>query len=314
MRHVKFSLVAAIVLTLVASACTPRESEHRSFDTADAAVAALVTAAEKHDVDELSRLLGPGTRDLLSSGDEVADRSEREAFLERYRTQHRLVAGGPNEAVLLVGEDGWPLPIPLVREEGKWRLDGAAVADELVLRRIGANELRTIAVMRGFVAAQEEYAASGHDGAAPGAYARNFSSTSGKHDGLYWEVAAGEQPSPAGPFLAAAAEEGYALKSASEAPREKRTPYHGYVYRMLLSQGPAASGGARDYVVNGQLTGGFAMLAVPETYGTSGVMSFIVNQDGVVWQRDLGEETAQLAASIQQFDPDPAWTPIAPGA
>ena len=315
MTRIWVALASTIVLTALAmSACEKRGpgAEHLSFDTAEAAVAALVAAAEKHDVDELGRLLGPGTEDLLSSGDEVSDRAEREAFLKRYRARHRLVAGGPDDAVLQVGEDDWPLPIPLVREAGKWRFDGAAVADELVLRRIGANELRTIDVMQGFVAAQEEYAAAGHDGAAPGVYAKNFRSTPGTHDGLYWEVASGESPSPAGPFLAAAAEEGYALKSASEQPRGKRTPYHGYVYRMLLSQGPAANGGARDYLVNGRLTGGFAVLAVPETYGASGVMSFIVSQDGIVWQRDLGEKTAELTASMQQFDPDPAWTPIAP--
>ena len=309
----RLRLVPLVLAAMVVSGCAKRApgAEHLSFDTPEAAVVALVAAAEKHDVQELGRLLGPGTGDLLSSGDDVADRAEREGFLKRYRARHRLVTGGPDDIVLQVGEDDWPLPIPLVRGQGKWRFDGAAVADELVLRRIGANELRTIDVMRGFVAAQQEYAAAGHDGAAPGVYAKNFRSTPGQHDGLYWEVAPGEPPSPAGPFLAAAAEEGYALKSASEEPRGTRTPYHGYVYRMLVSQGAAANGGARDYLVSGKLTGGFAMLAVPEVYGASGVMSFIVNQDGVVWQRDLGEHTAQLAAEIQRFDPDRSWTPIA---
>jgi hypothetical protein len=306
--------LAIIVLTVVlVSACAERGpgGEHRSFDTPESAVAALVAAAEKHDVRELGRLLGPGTEDLLSSGDEVADRAEREGFVKRYREHHRLVAGGPDDVVLQVGEDGWPLPVALVRTDGKWRFDGAAVADELVLRRIGANELRTIDVMRGFVAAQEEYAAAGHDGAAPGVYARNFRSSPGKHDGLYWDVAASEVPSPAGPFLAAAAEEGYELKGASQESAGQRTPYHGYAYRMLLAQGAAANGGALDYLVNEKLTGGFAMLAVPETYGASGIMSFMVNQDGVVWQRDLGENTPQLAAEIQHFNPDQAWTAIA---
>lgn len=305
-RVLGFTLLAGLLV----SGCTKREPVQPSFDTPEAAVEALVTSAEKGDVDELGRVLGAGAEDLLSSGDEVADRAERERFLERYRVRHRLVTGGPDDLVLQVGEDDWPLPIPLVRQDGKWRFDGAAGADELVLRRIGANELRTIDVMRGFVAAQRDYAAEVRDGAAAGVYASRFRSTPGKHDGLYWEVAAGELPSPAGPFLAAAAEEGYALEGANP-QTGKRTPYHGYVYRMLLSQGPAANGGAREYLQNGRLTGGFAMLATPETYGVSGVMSFIVNQDGVVWQRDLGDDTAQAATTIQQFNPDETWTPIA---
>jgi hypothetical protein len=298
-------------MSLLVWGCAKRGAEQPSFDTPEAAVEALVAWAEKGDVAGLGRLLGPGTEDLLSSGDEVADRAEREGFLKRYKVRHRLVVGGPDDIVLQVGEDDWPLPIPLVRQAGKWRFDGAAGADEVVLRRIGANELRTIDVMRGFVAAQEDYAAEGRDGAAAGVYANRFRSTPGRHDGLYWEVSTGEPPSPAGPFMAAAAEEGYSLEGANQATG-KRTPYHGYVYRMLLSQGPDASGGARNYLVNGKLTGGFAMLAIPETYGASGVMSFIVNQDGVVWQRDLGENTVQTAASIQEFDPDQTWTPIAP--
>jgi hypothetical protein len=302
---------SAVITSLIVWGCAKRGAEQPSFDTPEAAVEALVAWAEKGDVAELGRLLGPGTEDLLSSGDEVADRAEREGFLKRYKVRHRLAVGGPDDIVLQVGEDDWPLPIPLVRQAGKWRFDGAAGADELVLRRIGANELRTIDVMRGFVAAQEDYAAEGRDGVAAGVYANRFRSTPGRHDGLYWEVSTGEPPSPAGPFMAAAAEEGYSLEGANQATG-KRTPYHGYVYRMLLSQGPDASGGARNYLVNGKLTGGFAMLAIPETYGASGVMSFIVNQDGVVWQRDLGENTVQTAASIQEFDPDQTWTPIAP--
>jgi hypothetical protein len=302
---------AALITALAMHGCAKHRAQQPSFETPEAAVDALVAATEKHDVAELERLLGPGTEYLLESGDGVADRAEREGFLKRYHARHRLVVGGPDDFVLQVGADDWPLPIPLVREGAKWRFDGAAGADELVLRRIGANELRTIDVMRGFVAAQQDYAAQGHDGAAAGVYATRFRSTPGKQDGLFWEVSTGEPPSPAGPFLAAAAEEGYALEGANE-KTGKRSPYHGYVYRMLLSQGAAANGGARDYLQNGRLTGGFAMLATPETYGVSGVMSFIVNQDGVVWQRDLGDDTAQVAQSIDKFDPDQSWTPIAP--
>lgn len=296
------------VIALVWTACAKRTTAvtEESFETPDAAVAALVAALEADDADALQKLLGPGIEGLLSSGDQVADRSARAAFLKKFRQQYRFVAGGPDDLALQVGEDEWPLPIPLVRREGRWHFDGAAGAEELLLRRIGRNELHTIDVMRGFVAAQEEYAASGHDGAAPGIYAQRLRSEAGKHDGLYWEVGENEEPSPAGPMLAAAVAEGYG--GGTDASK----PYHGYVFRMLFAQGASANGGARSYKIDGKLTGGFALLATPAVYGVSGVMTFMVDQDGVVWQRDLGEDTARLAAAIDAFDPGPEWTPIAP--
>ena len=280
------------------------QPEHRSFATPDEAVTALVATAEKHDMAELARLLGPGVDDVLSSVDPVAERTAMESFVARYRTKHELVAGSESSLVLTVDDDAWPLPIPLVRTDGRWRFDGAAGADELLLRMIGANELRTIDVMRGYVEAQEDYAAAEHDDVPAGTYALALRSDAGKHNGLYWETAQGEPESPAGPMLAAAAAEGYGGQG-------KKTPYHGYLYRLLRKQGAAAEDGARDYVVEGKLTGGFAVLAYPETYGVSGVTTFIVNQDGVVWQRDLGDDTPRLAAAIDTFDPDSSWTPIA---
>jgi Protein of unknown function (DUF2950) len=301
-------LVLVLTGALLAAACTKpatQTSQSTGYATPDEALSAFVAAIEKDDKQELQRILGPGTEDLLTSGDEVADRAARESFLQRYREKHELVAGGPDDLVLQIGSDNWPLPIPLVRNEGRWHFDGAAGADELVLRRIGANELRTIDVIRGYVEAQEEYASTGHDGAAAGLFAQRLRSEPGKQNGLHWEVKEGEPPSPLGPFLAAAAEEGYAGTGGT------KQPYHGYLYRTLLSQGPDANGGARDYLVDGKLEGGFALLAFPDTYGASGVMTFIVNHDGVVWQRDLGENTAQLASAMKQFNPDSGWTPLA---
>ena len=278
-----------------------------TFATPEEAVAALVAAGGKEDLQGLQALLGPGTADLVSSGDLVADRRAREAFLSRYSAYHELVAGGPNDLALLVGEDRWPLPIPLVGKSGRWYWDGAAGAREVLVRRIGANELRTIDVMQGFVAAERDYAANGHDGAPGGVYAVKLRSSAGKEDGLYWEEgASGNSQSPAGPLLAAASAEGYAANSGGT------KPYHGYLFRLLTSQGPEANGGARDYLVNGKLIGGFALLAYPNAYGASGVMTFMVNQDGVVWQRDLGPDTATAAAAITQFNPDNSWTPIPP--
>jgi hypothetical protein len=301
------STVAILVVTL--SSCSkqsPRPAEHASFDTPDAAADALVAALEQGDPAGLRKLLGPETDALISSGDDVADRNARDAFVARFKSAHQWVAGGPDDLVLLVGEDGWPLPIPLIRTEGRWHFDGAAGADELISRRIGANELRVIDVMRGFVAAQSEYASAGHDGRPTGLYARQLRSDPGRRNGLYWEAKEDEPRSPAGPLLAAASAEGYSADGA------KRQPYHGYLFRLLFAQGPDAAGGARDYVAEGQLSGGVALLAWPVEYGRSGVMTFMVNQDGIVWQKDLGEETSKVAGEVREFNPDSSWIPIAP--
>ncbi|HKQ83071.1 MAG TPA: DUF2950 domain-containing protein [Steroidobacteraceae bacterium] len=312
MRVVHGAVVATACVLL---ACGGAEREQKesaawSFATPEAAVAAFVAALEKNNTDELESLLGPGTKGMLSSGDEVADRNARQSFLQRYRDKHQLVAGGPDDLALQVGHDDWPLPIPLVRRNGRWSFDGAAGAEELVMRRIGANELRVIAVMHGYVDAQQEYASAGRDGGEPGVFAQRLRSDPGKQDGLYWETAPGQPHSPLGPFVAAAAEEGYTASGSSQGAATQR-PYHGYRYRMLFSQGDAASGGAHDYIVDGKLKDGFALVAFPDSYGKSGVMTFMVNQDGVVWQRDLGEETPKVAAAMKQFNPDPNWTPIA---
>jgi Protein of unknown function (DUF2950) len=278
-----------------------------TFATPEEAAAALIQTTQRGDPAALQKLLGPGTAALVSSGDPVADEKERQAFLERYQAYHEFGAGDPNNLVLMVGEDRWPLPIPLVRQNQRWEFDGEGGAQEIVLRRIGANELRTIDVMRGYVEAQNLYAGSAHDGLAAGAYAQKLRSDPGKQNGLYWEVAAGADPSPAGPLLAAAHSQGYGDAQGNA------TPYHGYLFRLLTSQGPAAQGGARSYLTAGKLTGGFALLAYPANYGASGIMTFMINQDGIVWQRDLGADTAKAAAAIDQFNPDDSWTPLAPG-
>jgi len=292
-----------LALLLLAGCAKPPASTtaQRGFDSPESAVTALVTALEERDRATLVAMLGPDSDALLSSGDAVADSTARADFLARYEEKHELVAGGPDDLVLQVGADDWPFPIPIVRRGGKWILDTAAGKDEIVRRRIGGNELQTIEVMHGYVAAQDDYASAAHDGVPAGTYARAIRSEPGKQNGLFWEVAEGEKQSPAGPLLAEASAEGYGAAGA---------PYHGYRFRMLTAQGPAAAGGARDYVVDGRQIGGYAMVAWPASYGTSGVMSFLVNQDGIVWQRDLGDGTEQAAAAITRFDPDSLWTPI----
>jgi hypothetical protein len=319
-NYQKMSVIVVLVGALLA-ACSKTEAPapaatepaapaaaqgpHTTFGTPEEATEALVAAVRNNDAKALGELFGPGMLEQLGSGDPVEDAKERTNFVTAYDAGHSLVAGDSNDLALLVGQDNWPLPIPLVHRDGRWSWDGPAGIQELLLRRIGADELRTIKVMRGYVDAQRDYAATGHDGLPAGLFAQRLNSTPGKQDGLYWETKAGEPQSPAGPFLAAASTEGYAEKVAA-------APYHGYVYRLLTSQGPDAQGGARDYLVDGKLAKGFALLAYPSNYGSSGVMTFIVNQDGEVWQRDLGDDTEKAAQAITQFNPDAGWTPLAP--
>jgi hypothetical protein len=296
LRHA-FALCALLASSL-GTANVLAAAPTQGFDTPEAAVAAFVTALEKNDLARLAELLGPGSEWLLDSGDAVQDATDRAQFVELYRARHELAADGPNARVLKLGDDAWPFPVPVVRVDGKWLLDGDAGADELVFRRIGRNELGAIAAVRGFVEAQREYASAGRDDDPPGIYALKLLSDEGRQNGLYWPTADGEPPSPVGEFVALAAAEGY---------RRSDTEYHGYQYRMLYRQGSNAPGGAREYFRDGLLNEGFALLAWPSSYGISGVMTFIVNQDGVVFQQDLGADTDERAAAITSFDPGKGW-------
>lgn len=307
LRYAGTGLAFVLTCALVLVAGCAKVDKHASFKTPQEAVDAFVTALQKGDNAELKRLLGPNVDDLLSSGDPVQDQSDRKVFLDRYAAKHSLSDKGNSTMELIVGDQDWPFAIPLVERHGKWRLDGAAGAEELIFRRVGANELGAIAVCRGFVDAEKEYASEGRDGDPAGIYALKLVSDEGMHNGLYWPTAEGEPQSPAGPFVASAAEEGYRRGAG-------RTPYHGYYYRLLYAQGANANGGAKDYFANGVMTQGFALVAWPADYGASGVQSFIVNQDGVVFQKDLGEDTATAVEAIQTFDPDSSWTAIVPPA
>jgi hypothetical protein len=309
MKHTERKIVrarTAVVLAalgLLVAGCAGKQDEAAGFATPEAAVTALVAALEQDDTAALAKLLGPGTEELLSSGDPVADKVDRAEFLASYKAKNSLAADG-DKMLLTVGDNEWPMPIPLVQRDGKWVWDGADGADEVIYRRVGENELGAIDVMYGYVNAQNAYATEGRDGDPAGIYALKLISDEGLHNGLYWPTADGEDPSPAGPFVAGAAAEGYASGG--------RTPYHGYYYRMLYAQGANANGGAREYFKDGVLTEGFAGIAWPADYGASGVMTFIVNQDGVVFQKDLGEDTATAVETIQKFDPDSTWTAIVP--
>ncbi len=294
MKSLKCCSLALIFGTLAACGGS-KDAGQATYDSPEAAAEAFVATLESGDTIKMVRLLGPGSEWIVESGDAVQDKVARENFVKLYKAKHSLEAEGDDKRTLIVGAEDWPMPIPIVKSDGKWRLDGEAGADELILRRIGHNELGAIAVSRGIVEAQEEYAADSHDGDPAGRYALKLLSDEGRENGLYWPTEEGEEPSPAGEFVAAASEEGY---------RKDSGAYHGYRYRLLYAQSAAAAGGAREYFKDGVLSEGFATVAWPADYGISGVMTFIVNQDGAVYQRDLGDDTEQTVAAMTSFDPE----------
>jgi hypothetical protein len=290
-------LWAAQIATALAAACAgPRAG---TFDTPQEAVQRLLAAAEDRAAAE--ELLGAGGFELLRSGDDVADRRDVEAVAALARQRVAFEDVDLDLKLALLGEDGWELPIPLVREDGRWRFDVEAGREEILNRRVGRNELSTIESLRALVAAQREFAARSDDGA-PGPYAARVLSSPGARDGLYWPAGAGEDESPLGPLIAEAFAEGYR----SGEP----VPYHGYFYRLLTTQGPHAPGGERSYLDDqGRLVGGFAVLAWPATWGNSGVMTFVVGRQGIVFERDLGPDTSREVQGLERFDPDASWTP-----
>jgi Protein of unknown function (DUF2950) len=262
-------------------------------------------ALHNHAPRTLSIVFGPAAKALISSGDEVADRSSEERFLRGYEEKHRLVPQGDN-VILQVGQADWPFPIPIAKKGDTWRFDTDKGREEILNRRIGENKLNTIQVLLAIVDAQREYAMQDHDGDALHQYAQKFRSDPGKRNGLYWETQAGETPSPLGPLVAKAKQEGYGKKGKKQST-EQPAPYHGYVFKILTAQGPHASGGPYDYVVKGKMIGGFAVVAYPATYGSSGVMTFLVNHNCMVYEKDLGKNTAKTVAAVRTFDPDKTW-------
>jgi hypothetical protein len=292
----RLSVAFAIMLAL--QCATFAAPAQKTFASLDEAVNALVAALRAADRKALVEILGPQGNPLVWSGDDVADRAAFQRFTAEYDRAHRLEGGG-GKVVLYVGDDDFPFPIPLVPDASRWLWDTDAGDDELLNRRIGENELSTIQVCLAYVDAQREYYSRGQGLLE---YAQRLDSTKGKHDGLYWETRPGERESPLGPLVARARAAGYPLP-----PPRGPAPYHGYFYRILLAQGPDAPGGAYDFVVRGHMIGGFALVAYPASYGASGIMTFIVNQDGVVYQKDLGPKTAQAANAMKTYNPDKAW-------
>jgi Protein of unknown function (DUF2950) len=273
------------------------------FNTPVAAVDALVSAARSGDAKAIVAVLGSDGNAVVSSGDPVADSNMRQKFVAAYDAKHTIESEGDGTQTLIIGDDHWPFPIPLVNKAGEWQFDTGAGLDEILRRRVGRNELSAIQVARAYVQAQNEYAELDPTGLGRGVYAQRIVSHPGKKDGLYWPTAEGQPPSPLGELAAQASAEGY---KAGKGP----IPYHGYYYRILTRQGAGAPGGAYDYLVKGKMRGGFALLAFPAEYGNSGIMTFMVNHDGTVFEKDLGPKTAKLARKIEAFAPDQTWTTV----
>jgi hypothetical protein len=295
----------AFSLFVVAAGAT--EKMGKAFNTPQEAVSALGRAVETTNRAALATLFGEQT-EQLTNPDAVQGAQELSEFAAALNTTNRLVRESDKRMILEVGNDGWPFPIPLVKMEEGWRFDTAAGVDELLNRRIGRNELDVLRVIRAYVAAQREYASRDRDGDQVLEYAQHILSAQGSKDGLYWSPELDGELSPLGPLVATAQGEGY-LRGTGE--KSGPRPFHGYLFKILTRQGPNAPGGKYDYVINGNMIGGFALLAWPVEYGDSGIMTFIVNQQGRVYQRDLGENTAKLVQDITAYDPDKGWRPSA---
>ena len=289
-----------IFLSVTYSTLLAKDIKQKSFALPEDAVNALVAAVKTDDKKEMLAILGTGGKELISSGDEIADKTGREKFLKAYDETNKLEKVSDSKMILHIGKDDWSLPIPVVEKSKKWLFDTKAGKEEILNRRIGRNELNVIEVLHAYINAQCEYASKDRNGDGVMQFAHKIISTEGKHDGLYWETQEGEEMSPLGPFFAQASSEGYANLS----------PFHGYYYKILRGQGKYATGGAYDYVVKGKMILGYALIAYPAQYGNSGIMTFIVNQAGVIYEKNLGKNTVNIAKAMKKFNPDKTWREI----
>jgi hypothetical protein len=296
----KLALLAATA-TFALGIASLAQAQQR-FNTPDAAVEALVAAARSGDRRTVLSILGPGSQELVSSGDPVADDNIKQEFLAAYDAQHRIVSESGKPSILVMGQNDWPFPIPLVQKDGQWSFDTAAGREEILARRIGRNELGAIKAALAYYDAQNEYADKFKDEAGQAVYAQKIVSSPGKKDGLYWPTSGSEPDSPLGEAVAAATQQGYRVGAGE--------PFHGYYYKILTGQGPNAPGGFVDYVVRGNMIGGFGLVAFPAEYGNSGIMTFIINNDGDVYERDLGPRTGRIASRMTEFNPDHNWRKV----
>jgi hypothetical protein len=298
------SFLLALIICLTACNNSDKPSV-KVFGSADDAGNGLLEAAKSGDQNALLAIFGSDSKAIILSGDAVQDKATVDAFVAAYGVMHRWRKMPDGAQILVVGADNFPFPIPLKKNPaGQWFFDTAAGRDEILARRVGRNELAVIDICGALADAQAEYFSQVHDGGSTKQYALKFISDTGKQNGLYWESAEGQPKSPLGPLAAFATDEGYTVKPNSH------VPFHGYNFRMLKGQGSHAPGGAKEYVADGKMSGGFAFVAYPAEYGNSGVMTFIINQDGVLLQKDLGKTTNETATAMTEFDPDNTWTVV----
>jgi len=302
LKHVVSVATLGLVI-LLAPGCNQTPSQAQ-FATPEAAAEALLQAFKTQDPEKLNAIFGREGMEAVASGDPVADRQDREVIALAMAQSWRWEPRGDDRKELIIGDEQWPFPVPLIKTGNKWQFDSEAGKEEVLARRIGGNELGVISLCRDYVRAQKEYASEPHDGKPAGLFAQRFRSSPGLHDGLFWRLKRGERSSPFGELVAAAIAEGY------DPSKPDSSPFRGYRFRILTAQGPAAPGGQQSYVVSGDMTGGFALLAYPAKYAFSGVMTFMVGQDGVVYQKDLGEDTDTQAARLTEYNPDESWTAV----
>jgi len=314
MTSAKFTLIASAIVSFWLlgfglHAATPSKSDaasaaqpgQKQFDTPKQAADALVQVATNLDVAAAKEVLGPDGEDIISSEDPVMDKQRATEFANKAKEKMsvKIDKHSPNQAILIVGNDDFPLPIPIVKQKGKWFFDTKVGREEILNRRVGANELNAIEICRGFVDAQHEYALEKHDGSKVNQYAQNILSTPGKHDGLAWQNPDGTWEGPVGEEVAKALQEGYSA--------QRGTPYHGYYFKVLKGQGPAAPGGEIDFMVGGAMIGGFGLAVAPAEYRVTGVMTFMVGPDGVVYEKDLGPDTLKTFQGMDKYNPDKTW-------
>lgn len=294
-------MTGRLALFAAAFACAIPSFAQERFDSAEAAAQAVIDAAASHDSARLSAIMGPAASGILTSGSPEQDRNEQTEFARMARVQHRLEISplNPNRAILAIGDEDWPFPVPIRRANGKWSFDASETPVEMKARRLGADELDAIEICHGYVDAQKKYASENHDRDGVLQYARRLTSTPGRHDGLYWD-GANEPLVP----------EGFARAAWDGSLKGDAKPYHGYYFRILNGQGPNAPGGAHNYLVKGKLMGGFGLVAWPSQYGVTGIHTFIVNQDGLVYEKDLAPVPGKPLMPVLTFDPDHSWDPV----
>ena len=296
-------LIACALPVIVAAQAMPAAGQGpKAFDTPQQAAEALIKAAGDYDVPELMAIFGPDGEDFIESADPVRDKNNGVAFAKEAAAKNsiELAKSNPNRATIIVGDEGWPFPVPLVKKNGKWYFNAKEGRQEILYRRIGANELDAITVCRGYVEAQKEYALEIHDDSGVNQYAQKIISTPGKHDGLYWKNPDGSSGGPIGEAVAKALEEGYSTPKGG---------FHGYYFKILKGQGPAAPMGKLDYVIEGIMIGGFALVAVPAEYRVTGAKTFIVSNNGIVYQKDLGPDSVNIVKNMELYNPDKTWQP-----